>query len=121
MQIYAGLQSRLGLINECANGFSWMLLRCIHNEQKILSTSRLAMMAECNSRLVVALTIMEECFLSMVDPRTGIDMIPHLVYSWKLVPSFSFLIRNLLFILNGVLWEIPFLFMVTFVQRTFSL
>ncbi|XP_022976401.1 increased DNA methylation 1 isoform X2 [Cucurbita maxima] len=82
-KIYAGLQSRLGLINQFANGFSWMLLRCIHNEQKILSTSRLAMMAECNSRLVVALTIMEECFLSMVDPRTGIDMIPHLVYSWK--------------------------------------
>ncbi|XP_050943916.1 increased DNA methylation 1 isoform X1 [Cucumis melo] len=82
-KIYTALQSRLGLTNQFANGFSWMLLRCIHNDQKILSTPRLAMMAECNSRLVVALTIMEECFLSMVDPRTGIDMIPHLVYSWK--------------------------------------
>ncbi|XP_038898710.1 increased DNA methylation 1 [Benincasa hispida] len=82
-KIYTALQTRLGLINQIANGLSWMLLRCIHNDQKILSTPRLAMMAECNSRLVVALTIMEECFLSMVDPRTGIDMIPHLVYSWK--------------------------------------
>ena len=86
MQIYTGLQSQLGSINQFADGFSWMLLRCIHSDQKILSTPRLAMMAECNSRLVVALTIMEECFLSMVDPRTGIDMIPHLVYSWELVP-----------------------------------
>ncbi|XP_022981896.1 increased DNA methylation 1-like isoform X1 [Cucurbita maxima] len=82
-KIYTGLQSQLGSINQFADGFSWMLLRCIHSDQKILSTPRLAMMAECNSRLVVALTIMEECFLSMVDPRTGIDMIPHLVYSWE--------------------------------------
>ncbi|CAH1419882.1 unnamed protein product [Lactuca virosa] len=35
-----------------------------------------------NSISDVALTIIEKCFLLMVDPRTGIDMIPHVLYNW---------------------------------------
>ncbi|GMY32013.1 increased DNA methylation 1 isoform X2 [Fagus crenata] len=81
-EVYSGLQSRVGLINHVAGGFSWMLLRCIHDDQKMPSAQRFALKAECNSRLAVALTIMEECFLSMVDPRTGIDMIPQVLYNW---------------------------------------
>lgn len=82
LQVYSGLQSRVGIINHIGDGFSWTLLKCIHDDQKVHSAQRFALKAECNSRLAVALTIMEECFLSMVDPRTGIDMIPHLLYNW---------------------------------------
>ncbi|PON98417.1 Methyltransferase [Trema orientale] len=81
-QVYSGLQSRVGLINHITDGFSWTLLKCIHGDQKVHSAQRFALKAECNSRIAVALTIMEECFLSMVDPRTGINMIPHVLYNW---------------------------------------
>ncbi|KAG6790408.1 hypothetical protein POTOM_006561 [Populus tomentosa] len=80
--VYSGLHSRVGINNPIADGFCWTLLRCIHEDQKVLSAQRLALKAECNSKLAVALTIMEECFQSMVDPRTGIDMIPHALYNW---------------------------------------
>jgi hypothetical protein len=82
VQVYSGLQSRVGLANHVANGFSWMLLRCIHDDQKVHSAQRFALKAECNSKLAVAIAIMEECFVSMVDPRTGIDMIPQVLYNW---------------------------------------
>ncbi|KAG5254911.1 increased DNA methylation [Salix suchowensis] len=82
-EVYSGLHSRVGINNPIADGFYWTLLRCIHEDQKVLSAQRLALKAECNSKLAVALTIMEECFQSMVDPRTGIDMIPHALYNWE--------------------------------------
>ncbi|XVF78768.1 hypothetical protein PTKIN_Ptkin14bG0162700 [Pterospermum kingtungense] len=81
-ELHSGLSSHLGMINQLSDGFSWMLLRCIHEDQKVQSAQRLALKAECNSKLAVALSIMEECFQSMVDPRTGVDMIPHLLYNW---------------------------------------
>ncbi|XWS27318.1 hypothetical protein CRYUN_Cryun26dG0104700 [Craigia yunnanensis] len=81
-ELHSGLSSRVGMINHLSDGFSWTLLRCIHEDQKVHSAQRFALKAECNSKLAVALSIMEECFQSMVDPRTGVDMIPHLLYNW---------------------------------------
>ncbi|KAF7141276.1 hypothetical protein RHSIM_Rhsim06G0206400 [Rhododendron simsii] len=82
-EVYLGLQSHIGLVNLLSDGFSWTLLRCIYGDQRVHSAQRfVALKAECNSKLAVALKIMEECFLPMVDPRTGIDMIPHVVYNW---------------------------------------
>ncbi|KAL5564562.1 hypothetical protein UlMin_027726 [Ulmus minor] len=81
-EVYSGLQSRVGLINHVDDDFSWTLLKCIHDDQKVHSAQRFVLKAECNSKLAVALTIMEECFLSMVDPRTGIDMMPQALYNW---------------------------------------
>lgn len=86
LQVYSGLQSQVGLVNQVADGFSWMLLKCIHDDQKFLSAQWFALKAVCNTKLAVALTIMEECFLSMLDPRTGIHMIPQVLYNWGLVP-----------------------------------
>ncbi|GAB2278058.1 hypothetical protein Dimus_012755 [Dionaea muscipula] len=81
-EVYSGLQSQIGISNHLDNGYSWILLRCIHDDQRMLSAHWFALKAECNSKLAVALTIMEECFVSMVDPRTGINMIPQAVYNW---------------------------------------
>ncbi|XP_071715648.1 increased DNA methylation 1-like isoform X2 [Rutidosis leptorrhynchoides] len=79
-EVYSGLHSRIGVLNPVSDGYSWTLLKCIHGDQKVHSA--VALKAECNLKLAVALTIMEECFLPMVDPRTGIDMIPHVLYNW---------------------------------------
>lgn len=87
LQVYEGLHSRIGFVNHLADGFSWTILRCILGDHKVHSQRFIALKAECNSKLAVALTIMEECFLPMVDPRTGIDMIPHVIYSWGWVAS----------------------------------
>ncbi|KAL0328427.1 UNVERIFIED_CONTAM: Increased DNA methylation 1 [Sesamum calycinum] len=82
-KVYAGLQSRIGLKNLLSDGFSWTLLRCIPGDQKVHSAPRVvALKAECNSKLAVAITIMEECFLPMVDIKTGVDMIPQVIYNW---------------------------------------
>ncbi|CAI9088785.1 OLC1v1023211C1 [Oldenlandia corymbosa var. corymbosa] len=82
-EIYAGLQSRIGVMNLISDSYYWTLLKCIHGDQKVHTAQKfVALKAEVNSKLAVALTIMEECFLPMVDPRTGIDMIPQVVYNW---------------------------------------
>nr|XP_019708325.1 increased DNA methylation 1-like [Elaeis guineensis] len=80
-QVHVGLRSRVGVTNCLDNGFSWMILRCSHGDHKVQSAQKIALMAECNIKLAIALTIMEECFLPMVDPRTGIDIIPHVLYN----------------------------------------
>ncbi|GFP78656.1 hypothetical protein PHJA_000009200 [Phtheirospermum japonicum] len=83
INVYSGLKSRIGLRNLISDGFSWTLLRCIPGDQKVHSAQRVvALKAECNSKLAVAITIMEECFLPMVDMKTGIDMVPQLMYNW---------------------------------------
>ncbi|KAG4960742.1 hypothetical protein JHK87_037375 [Glycine soja] len=81
-EVYSGLQSQVGLVNQVADGISWTLLRCIHDDQKVHSAQWFALKAVCNTKLAVALTIMEECFVSMFDPRTGIHLIPQVLYNW---------------------------------------
>ncbi|PWA95000.1 zinc finger, RING/FYVE/PHD-type, Acyl-CoA N-acyltransferase, Jas TPL-binding domain protein [Artemisia annua] len=81
-EIHMGLDSRVGLMNSIANGYSWTLLKCTHGDQKVLSNQHfVALKVECNLKLAVAIKIMEECFIPMVDPRTGIDMISHVLYN----------------------------------------
>jgi hypothetical protein len=81
LQIYQWLRSHVGVANFFDDGLSWTLLRCNHEEQKVHSAQRIALMAECNTKLAVSLTLMDECFVPMVDPRTSIDMIPHVMYN----------------------------------------
>ncbi|CAI9769657.1 unnamed protein product [Fraxinus pennsylvanica] len=81
-EVYSGLQSRIGVINHLSDGYSWTLIKSIHGEHKVHSDKCFdALKEECNSKLAVAITIYEECFLSMVDPKTGISMIPQVMYN----------------------------------------
>ncbi|KZV29695.1 hypothetical protein F511_05789 [Dorcoceras hygrometricum] len=80
-KVYLGLQARIGLMNFLSDGYFWALLRCMPGDKKDHS-AQIALKAECNSKLAVAITILEECFLPMVDAKTGIDMIPQVIYNW---------------------------------------
>ncbi|CAL5070956.1 unnamed protein product [Urochloa decumbens] len=80
-EIFIGLRSHVGTDNILDNGLSWSILRCNSDGQKLHSVQKIAYFAECNTKLAVALTLLEECFIRMVDPRTGVDMIPHVLYN----------------------------------------
>lgn len=82
-EVYQGLNSRIGFVNHLSDGFSWTLLKCIDGDRRNHSVPDVAVEAECNTKLAVALTIVEECFLPILDSRTGIDMIPHILYNMR--------------------------------------
>lgn len=80
-EIFIGLRSHVGTDNILDSDLSWSILRCNNDGQKLHSVQKIACLAECNMKLAVALTLLEECFIRMVDPRTGVDMIPHVLYN----------------------------------------
>ncbi|KAJ1271059.1 hypothetical protein BS78_06G100000 [Paspalum vaginatum] len=81
-QIYTIFRSRVGVPDHLDDGLSCTVL---HNngDQKVRTAEEIALMAECNMKLMIALSIMEECFLPILDPRTGIDIIPSILYNWR--------------------------------------
>lgn len=80
-EIFTGLRSHVGTDNVLDNELSWSILRCNSEGHKLHSVQKIAFLADCNTKLAVALTLLEECFIRMVDPRTGVDMIPHVLYN----------------------------------------
>ncbi|KAL5656523.1 hypothetical protein ACJX0J_035842, partial [Zea mays] len=80
-EIFIGLRSHVGTDNILDSDLSWSILRCNNDGQKLHSVQKIACLAECNMKLAVALTLLEECIIRMVDPRTGVDMIPHVLYN----------------------------------------
>lgn len=63
------------------DGLSWTILRCNSGGHQLCSVQKIAHVVQCNTKLAVALNLIEEFFVRMVDTRTGIDMIPHVLYN----------------------------------------
>ena len=80
--IYTFFRSRVGVPDHVDDGLSCTILRN-NGDKKVRTAEEIALMADCNMKLMIALSIMEECFLPILDPRTGIDIIPSILYNWR--------------------------------------
>eukprot|EP00249_Psilotum_nudum_P015418 c25317_g1_i2 orf=109-2241(+) len=78
-KIFLGLRGRVGAVNSLGGGLSWTLLRCVEQDPGI----SMEVVADHNSKLSVALGVMQECFVPMIDPCTKTDIISQVLYNQR--------------------------------------
>jgi len=75
------LSDILGIKYPIEEGFSWTLLKRFDEDARIISDQRLSFIMESNVKLSMALSVLNECFVPLVDQRTGVDMICQAIYN----------------------------------------
>ncbi|XP_014520790.1 uncharacterized protein LOC106777642 [Vigna radiata var. radiata] len=66
--------------HELEAGFSWSLIHRT-DEDSDAACRGITQRVECNSKLAIALTVMNECFLPVIDRRSGINLIRNILYN----------------------------------------
>ncbi|XP_018436938.2 increased DNA methylation 1 [Raphanus sativus] len=80
LELFEKLKKYLGVKHEIEGGYSWSLIHRVDTDSKFnsqLSAQRI----ENNSKLAVGLAIMDECFLPIIDRRSGINLIRNVLYN----------------------------------------
>ncbi|XP_028771649.1 uncharacterized protein LOC114728859 [Neltuma alba] len=79
-QLFGHLKKYLGTKHELEAGFSWSLIHRTDDDTEAANRG-FFQRVECNSKLAVAMTIMDECFLPVIDRRSGINLIHNVLYN----------------------------------------
>ncbi|KAI4317824.1 hypothetical protein L6164_025661 [Bauhinia variegata] len=79
-ELFEHLKKYLGTKHELEAGFSWSLIHRTDEDSEAASRG-ISQRVECNSKLAVALTVMDECFLRVNDRRSGINLIHNVLYN----------------------------------------
>ncbi|XP_061354466.1 increased DNA methylation 1 [Gastrolobium bilobum] len=79
-ELFEQLKKYLGTKHELEAGFSWSLVHRTDEDSEAASRG-ITQRVECNSKLAIALTVMDECFLPVVDRRSGINLIRNVLYN----------------------------------------
>ncbi|KAK7280126.1 hypothetical protein RJT34_25188 [Clitoria ternatea] len=79
-ELFEHLKKYLGAKHELDGGFTWSLIHRTDEDSEAASRG-ITQRVECNSKLAVALTVMDECFLPVVDRRSGINLIHNVLYN----------------------------------------
>ncbi|KAF8106440.1 hypothetical protein N665_0139s0034 [Sinapis alba] len=80
LELFEKLKKYLGVKHEIEGGYSWSVIHRVDTDSKFnsqLSAQRI----ENNSKLAVGLAIMDECFLPIIDRRSGINLIRNVLYN----------------------------------------
>ncbi|TKY51158.1 Increased DNA methylation 1 [Spatholobus suberectus] len=79
-ELFEHLKKYLGTKHELDAGFTWSLIHRTDEDSEAASRG-ITQRVECNSKLAVALTVMDECFLPVVDRRSGINLIHNVLFN----------------------------------------
>ncbi|XXG42675.1 hypothetical protein AAC387_Pa01g2897 [Persea americana] len=79
-KLFHRLHKLLGVKNDLEEGFSWTLIQRFDEDSETPSRT-LSQRADCHSKLAVALAVMDECFLPIIDRRSGVNVLHNAVYN----------------------------------------
>lgn len=78
-KVFRKLQKLIGVRNKLETGIFWSIVRRFDDPSKF--PSRMAQRVESNSKTAVAYAVMDECFVPIIDQRSGINLIHNVVYN----------------------------------------